>query len=109
MIIDILLLAAIWVFILDISGFADEIKSLIASYFKVKPENLKINKPFFCSLCMTFWTGLLYLIITSNFSLISVCYLLFIACSTPLIRDLYYMFYDMIEFIIRKTDNIWQK
>lgn len=94
---NILLIAIIWVFIIDISGFTYEIKTYIAKLLKIgKAEDVK-DKPFFCSLCLTWWTGLFFLIFTHGFCLLNVAYLLFIACSTPIIKDVYYLFFDSLQ------------
>lgn len=54
------------VFVVDLSGFIPELESIISKRFHFKA---RIPKPFSCSLCMTFWLGLIYTICTSSFSL----------------------------------------
>ena len=69
MILDIFLISVIVSYCLDISGFWDEFSSIVSGWLtkgKVKkPFNLK---PFSCPLCLTFWTGLVYIIV-AGFSL----------------------------------------
>ena len=70
--IDLFLIEIIVCFIVDCSGFINSIKrQYLRKVFKIKnPDISKINwKPFDCSLCMNFWTGMIYLLITSNFTL----------------------------------------
>lgn len=52
------MLAAAWVsvFIVDLSGFTDFWRALLASWLKTSPEWLRTVKPFGCSLCVTWWT-----------------------------------------------------
>ena len=61
--ITIFLLSLIIVFIIDVSGFIDSVKSAI--YKLLFGKNAKYSpfslKPIDCSLCMTFWVGFLYL------------------------------------------------
>lgn len=57
--------------IVDISGIIDSLKWLIWKLFCKgigKPENITL-KPIDCSCCMTFWSGLVYLICTGNITL----------------------------------------
>lgn len=60
------MIALIWVCILDISGFVDEIEKVLGKWLNCK---VRIPKPFSCSLCMTWWTSLIYIIITHHFTL----------------------------------------
>lgn len=86
--INILLIAAVWVFLLDLSGAWNEITSMVAGWLtsgKVKkPFQLK---PFSCSLCMTFWTGLVYLLCVGQLTLPNVAYVCLVAFMTPRIKD----------------------
>lgn len=103
MLINIFLIATIWCLILDVADFKTTIKQIIAwclsKYLKttVKTDDLKFDV---CTLCVVWWFSLLYLIIMGNLSLWSICYILFIACATPLITNTIYLIYDTIEKII---------
>lgn len=66
------LVAAIVVFIVDLSGFTDSWRGALQRWLKVKA--LGPVKPFDCSLCMTWWTTLAYALITGNLSLPVVAY-----------------------------------
>lgn len=68
---NLLLLAFIVVFVVDISGMVDTLKGLIGRWLGVKLERLK---PFDCSLCMIWWCGLGYVLAVGRFSLVSVAY-----------------------------------
>lgn len=86
--INILLIAAIWVFLLDLSGAWQSMTTHITEWLTNgrirKPIELK---PFSCSLCMTFWTGLLYILIAGRFTVPTVAYVCLIAYLTPRIKD----------------------
>lgn len=86
--INIALIAAIYCFILDYSGAWDEITSKISSWLTSgrihKPITLK---PFSCSLCMTFWTGLVYLLFEHSLTLPNLAYVCLMAGLTPRITD----------------------
>lgn len=108
-VLDLLILATIVVLILDIAGFNYTIKQILAFFLskyikrKVSADDLKIN---ICTLCFTFWAGLFFLIYISQFTLVNIMVLLLIACSTPLIKDIFYLVFDTIQTIIYKLSNM---
>ena len=63
---DLLFLAVIIVFIVDLSGFTD---AWLGAFSKWLGHTVREFKPFTCSLCMTWWTGIIYLIVTGRFCL----------------------------------------
>ena len=103
----ILMIQIISVLIIDISGFVDEMKIMLSKLLtrgKIATNNYNI-KPFFCSTCMSWWCGLIYLIIAKEVSLFMIAFALFVSCMTPITKDLYYMIYDTIEKIIRTINK----
>lgn len=66
MFIDLLLLTLIVVFIIDLSGIVDSIEGSLSKWLKGK---VRIPKPFSCSLCMTWWAGLIYILCLHQFTL----------------------------------------
>lgn len=64
MITDVLKIVIVIVFIVDYSGFVDNIKMIIFKFLlgRNMPYKEYSLKPFDCSLCMSFWTVLAYLI-----------------------------------------------
>lgn len=65
--IDLLLVALITIYIVDISGFTESWRSALAKILKVSA--LKPLKPFDCSLCMTWWVCLIYALCVGQISL----------------------------------------
>lgn len=106
------LIGLCWTLILDIADFRTTLKQIIALGFSiylkktVRWEDIRFEA---CTLCFTFWSGLLYLLLVSNLSLITLTYLLFIACLTPLIRTAIYAIIDCLEYLIIKFDDLWTK
>lgn len=66
MILNLLYITLIVVFIIDHSGIIDTIKGALGKWLRCRVERLK---PFDCSLCMTWWSGLLYIVIAEHFTL----------------------------------------
>lgn len=68
--IDLILISFIVTYLISTSGFITSVKYFIwKKYIKVGDYKTLSFKPFDCPLCMTFWTGLAYLLITSTLSL----------------------------------------
>lgn len=95
--IDLLLLAIIVVSITDLSGFIDTLKHWIWKWvWRDKREYRDFSiKPIGCSYCSLHWTGLIYLIITNQFTLLFYAYLLFLCYMTPIIKDCLQMVKDI--------------
>ena len=53
-------------FIIDLSGFIQEMEGILSKWLKFK---VHIPKPFSCSLCLSFWCNLIYLLIIHQFTL----------------------------------------
>ena len=101
--INLFILTCIIVFIIDLSGFVDEmVKRLYYKYIKVGDYHTLIPKliPFTCSLCTSFWVGLIYLLITSQFTMAMLGYVCLLAFLTPIIGDILVMIKDVINKII---------
>lgn len=52
-----LLITCIVVFIVDVSGFVNEMKDRYAAALRLPDGSRMSWKPFDCSLCVTFWAG----------------------------------------------------
>ena len=95
-------IAVIVTCIVDISGFIDSIKygiSWLLTKGKLPKTNYSI-KPFDCSLCMTFWTGLIYLLIIGQVTLPLLAFLLLLAISTTIIKETINLIKDLVIKLI---------
>ena len=101
--ISLFILTCIIVFIVDLSGFVDEmVKRLYNKYIKVGDYHTLIPKlkPLTCSLCLTFWVGLIYLIETSQFTILMIGYVCLLAFLAPIIGDIFILLKDILNKII---------
>ena len=107
--INCLFITIIWIVILDQLHFWDDITSVISGWM----TNGKIKKPiplkpFSCSTCMSFWTNLAYIIITNQFSILMVLYILVLSWTTPIISSILTLvknlFLKFINTIANKFD-----
>lgn len=73
MVLTLFTIALIITIVWDILMFPNEIASGIASLLtKGKINNVGLGKPFGCSLCMTFWCSLIYVLVTVGFVSITI-------------------------------------
>lgn len=102
MIYNLLLIAFICVAITDIAGFPEEIKRLVWKWvFKDKREYRYFSaKPFDCSLCQTFWVGLIFIILSGAFTLENLALVLLSAVFTPIIKDVIILVKDIATKIM---------
>ena len=100
---DILLIAVIIVVIIDISGFSDSLKSGLKRLLtKGRMSDPYYSlKPFDCSFCMTWWTGLIWLLVIHNVTLWMLAYLLLICVMTPVIKDVIILIRETMLKIIK--------
>ena len=86
-IIDIILVALVTIYIVDLSGFTETLLKIISAY---KGRKITELKPFSCSLCMVWWVCLIYAVIVGNLTipvvaLIALLSLLSVPCGQFLI------------------------
>lgn len=63
---ELLLITALVVYIVDLSGFTESWKQFLFRHFKTNTISMK---PFDCSQCMTWWICIIYLLISGTFTL----------------------------------------
>jgi hypothetical protein len=96
--IELLLVAAIIIYIVDLSGFTQSWRSALTKALKAK--DLKPIKPFDCGQCMTWWTCIIYSLCTDIFSLPILAYIAALSfLSIPLGQILIFIREGMIFFI----------
>lgn len=106
---DLLIMSCILVFAIDLSGFIQVISKKIWGwmYPNVRYNGWIIPKPFSCSLCSTFWLGLLYLLLTHNFTFLMVGYVALLAFLTPVIGSILITIKDFLITIINKIYDLF--
>ena len=103
-IVNIILLAMIIVFIVDLSGSIEHLVKPIVKHLLHIPPQKDITLPLIeCSLCCTWWAGLIYVCcisITNTFTfnqfLILVSVLSLVSFLTPVIKDILVLIKDLI-------------
>lgn len=108
MILYFLYIAVIWVIILDLTDFMDNFKGFITALLtKGASRNSDYSlKPFDCSLCMTFWTCVFFMLITRTFTIPNIMIVLIFAWCTPVIKDMMTIVQDLLTRAIMKINEI---
>lgn len=101
---NLLIIGFLCVFVIDYSGFVGEMEALINRWLK-SPIYYHIPKPFSCSLCCTFWLGLIYLIVVGRLSFVALLVLCAVCCITPEIQSIIYFVKDLINKVFDTIEH----
>lgn len=106
--INLILISAIVVFIVDISGAVDSLKSGLKWILtKGKMNNSDYSlKPIDCSLCMSFWSGIIYLLVINEFTLPYLAFVCLLACFSGIIKSSILLVEDVFNKIIQLIDKL---
>lgn len=97
---NLLLIQLICVLLTDVAGVPDDmLEPLVKKLTGAKVGRLP-DRPFKCSLCQCFWIGLIYLLVTGNFTIVNFTLLLTVACLTPITVLLWFFITDFIKKMI---------
>lgn len=110
MILDLLYIAIILVFIIDYSGFITTIEDFVSrtASHAGRKIHIRIPRPFSCSLCMQWWSGLIYIIVTGNLSFKNLAIVALISASTIIIADIMDFIRDLLLTIIEFLRKIFR-
>lgn len=100
--IDILLLALVTIYVVDLSGFTDSWRSGVARLLGIKVESLKQLKPFDCGQCMTWWVCNIYAVFLHNWTLMVVAYIALLSFLSYPIGQLMIFIREAILSLINK-------
>lgn len=101
MIIDLICITFIMVFIIDNSGVVEHLETFLTKLFKSKFQ-LHIPRPFSCSLCMTFWSGIIYIICNGEFSITSIAIVSLCALLSSTFNDVINVIINNIKKLLNK-------
>lgn len=100
--ITLLMIQVIVVCLVDLSGIVTTIKkglSLLLTKGKVGKSDYQL-KPLDCSLCMTFWSGIVYLLCSNCFSIQNIMIVCLLAVSANITKSLFLLLIDLINWLI---------
>lgn len=96
---NLILIGFISVFIIDYSGFIEEADKILTKALKSKYP-LHIPKPFSCSLCLCWWSGLIYLLCVGQFNLLNIAGVIVVSAFTPEILAFIYFMKGLYNYIM---------
>ena len=100
---NIVFITLIFVIGLDVLHFWDNFAKLISGIItRGKVHKVFCEKPCGCSTCMSFWTNLIYMFISGNFSVLNILIIIVLAMFTPEIGALIFMLKSWIDKLIQK-------
>lgn len=105
--ISLMAIQSVAVMTIDQSGLIQDLEAMAEKWLNIKKAH--IPKPFSCSLCATFWAGLIYLFAVHSVTLPYIAALLLIAILTSVTNDLIYLLKDTLTTIISLLDRIITK
>lgn len=104
---DLLLIGISMTYIIDLSGVTTTLRKIIwrlKNKYKPMPDDY-YPKPFTCSLCMTFWLSLAYLIIIGKLSLLTFLF----ACANSYLTTTYYQMMMTGKMMVDKIFELIQR
>lgn len=98
-IVELILVAMITIYVVDLSGFTDTWLKFLSAY---KGRKITELKPFSCSLCMVWWVCLAYLVITSQLTLSLVAFTALLSFLSIPMGQILVMLREVMLHIINK-------
>ena len=103
---DLLLIAAITIYIVDLSGFTQSWRSALARW--INARELRPMKPFDCGQCMTWWVCIIYALCTRTFSLPVLAYIALLSFLSIPIGQVLIFIKEGMSFLINKMMNLYE-
>jgi hypothetical protein len=105
---DIITIAILCCFVVN-SGAIDGLKRVIWRWLKgdVPFRDFPL-KPLDCELCLTWWSGLAYIIISGILSLMTLLYVALAAWCTPIIVEVLQLVVDIPRWVIGMARDRWK-
>ena len=97
---DLLLVALVTIYIVDISGFTDAWRDWCARWLHI--SHMRPLPPFDCGQCMTWWTGLIYALCAGQLSLVTVAIAALLSHLSIPIGSLMIFTREWLTFIINR-------
>lgn len=97
---ELTLLAVVVVFIVDISGIVDTFKDVLGKVLNITIRRLR---PFDCSLCMVWWSLLVYDLCVGELNIYTLAYIALLSALAMRLADIM----RAIDSIITKATNKW--
>lgn len=104
--IDLLLIAAITIYVVDLSGFTQAWRSSLARLLHAK--DLRPMRPFDCSMCMTWWTCIIYSLCVGQFSIPVLAYIAALSFLSITIGQIFLFIREGFHAILNKLSRLYE-
>ena len=98
-----LTIQVIMVLLIDVTGVVEDLLTPLVRWITGAKVG-SIGRPLSCSLCMTFWTGVIWLLCTGHFGLVNLMLLLLLACTTNITLTLFHL---VTDFVLKMVGTIY--
>lgn len=102
-IIDLILVALVTIYIVDLSGYTETLLKVISAY---KGRKITELKPFSCSLCMVWWVCLIYAAIVGNLTIPVVALIALLSLLSVPLGQLLMLIREVFLKVINKLMNL---
>lgn len=102
--VELLIISLIICFVIDFSGFIEEMEAIIKRMLKI--PFFHIPKPFSCTLCCTWWVGLIYLLCVGEFSIVNIGYVSILAGLSRVFADFMFAVIDILSKIVAEIHKL---
>ena len=103
---DLFLIAAVVVYIVDVSGWTDTWLGWLSRFTKrYNYPEVKSLRPFSCSKCMTWWVGLAYAWLQGELSLLIVAYIALLALLSVTLEQVFIFIRETLTNAVAKFNN----
>ena len=100
--IDLLLIAAITIYIVDLSGFTESWRGMIAKWLNISESALRPLPPFDCGKCATWWACIIYSLCTGSFSLAILAYIALLSFLSIPLGQFFIFIREGLNYLISK-------
>lgn len=99
---NVLLLAVVVVFVVDISGIVESAKEFVGKMLNIKVGRMR---PLDCSLCMVWWVCIIYALCVGAFTIPMLAYISLLSLLTMRIADILRLISDIIGATIEQISK----
>lgn len=104
--VNLIALSAVVAYITEVSGIIDNLKYALGRWLGITVSRLK---PLDCSLCMTWWCGLIYIICVGECSVINIAVVALLSALAHNIAEVIMLISDSVSLGIDKIrDRLWK-
>ena len=99
---ELLLVTSVVIYIVDLSGFTQGWRTMLAKWLNISESSLKPLPPFDCSKCAVWWIGIIYCLCTDTISLPIIAYIALLSYMSIPIGQFFIFVREATSWVITK-------